>query len=210
MKRILFLLFICSIGVFSCKDQSQYAAVEKVAKGTKTLTYVINTTGSINSTSSLSTNDLINTLSSEVKNEGVKDYTIRSLKISWISANIHKASPNTAASFSLESFVTKTSGPGSVSLINAHNETIDDVFAPKALTGYLTLGGVQEINTALDEAIRKSEGKPVIDVTIKGNPSPANTRVAVTLTLNITFVMEYYYCEFVFPLLINPLDECVM
>ena len=211
MKRILILLLICSIGIFSCEDEAQKVKVEKVVTASKTLTYNINTTGTINSTSSLSTDDIVNTLTDDIgKKLGIKDYTIKSLSISGITATIRKTSTNTASSFSLESFVTKSGGSSSVTLINAHNESIDDVLAPKALVVYLALGGVEEINTALADAIKKSGGKPVLNIAIKGNPSPANTRVAVTLILNIKFNMEYYYCEEVLSFVINPFDECLL
>lgn len=208
MKRILILLFICSIGVFSCENGIQHVKIEKVMSKTKTLTYVINTTGPINVTSGLSTKDIVTTLTDDVESDlGRRDYTIKSLTIQWISANIRKNSTNTSSSARMSSFISKTAGQSSVALIKESNFDIDNT-TPVALGAYLIAGGIGEINNSLANAIKNTGGNPAINIDIKGNPVPANSRTSVILSLNISFNLEYSFCEAIFPYIINPLEEC--
>ena len=210
MKRIFILLFICSIGIFSCEDESQYFRVEKTLSKTKTLTYIINTTGPINASSSLSTKEIVTTLTDDVKkNIDRDDYTIKSLTIQWISASIRKNSANTASSAKMSTFIAKTAGQGSTPLVQEKNFDIDDT-APVLLGVYLVKGGIDEINNSLAAAIKNTGGSPTLNIEIKGNAVPANSRLSVILSLNISFNLEYAYCEEAFPYIMNPLDDCVV
>lgn len=207
MKRILILSLICSIGIFSCQGV-QFFRVEKTVSSTKVMTYIINTTETFNSYSTLFPKEIIETLTNEVRNSfGTRDYTIKSLTIQSLSVGVRKNSTNTASSAKISSLVVNAGSASAVPFIQEHDADIDQT-SPYLANAFLRAGGTSVVNTALANAIKQTGGVNGLNISIVGNPIPAKTRISIILTLNVKFTLEYAYCEETLSYVINPLEEC--
>lgn len=206
MKRILILSLICSIGIFSCQGV-QFFRVEKTVSSTKTMTYIINTTEEFNSHSTLSPQEIVETLTGDVRDSfGLRDYTIKSLTIESLTIGIRKNSTNSASSAKISSFVVSSGSSFGVPFIREHDADINQV-TPYLANVFLREGGISVVNTALADAVKKT-GVNGLNILISGNPVPAKSRISIILTLNVKFTLEYGFCEETLSYVINPLDEC--
>lgn len=207
MKKAVIIAIILSMAMFSC-DDILYIYVERNVSSSKALTFNVNTTGNINQTSILTISELVNTLVGDIKPGLQKyDYTIKELSIQSASLEIIQNPANTANTVNISSFVVdKTYSAAGKPILKETNLPINQASA-FIVNSFLDFGGVETINKALDNAIKKIGSSHYLTFDIKGNPVPANSRVSGTIKINLTFNMRYSYCEESMFLVVSARDD---
>ncbi|RYU97056.1 hypothetical protein [Emticicia agri] len=196
MKKLLLLAVLFSVFAISC-GRVPYIYVEKSISHTKDLVYTINTTGSINQTSYLSMDELVRTLTEGLDGQlNKRDYTIKELVVQSAEIKLKRNTGNTALSMNISSLVAnnEVSVSPKVPLLRESNIEINEVTVAGANFSFMN-DGLDKINNTLANAIKRLYRGSTLIIDIKGSPLPVTARVAVTLTLSITFNMQYSYCE---------------
>ena len=195
MKKIIISVIVLSIAMFSCDDDAPYIKVEKNLSKSKTITFNVNTVGSIDQTERISSRDLVESLTDDPLTFGYRrGYTITGLSIQSVNVVLIPKAGNKATGINSASYISSTSTPGNVKLINEQVLGMGDGGSVLANT-HLALEGVEAVNGFLRNAIGNEGLTSTLLVKILGVTSPVTLRAVAELQVNITFNIEYWYCE---------------
>ena len=204
MKKIIIAVIVLSVAMFSCDDDAPYIKIEKNLSKSKTITFNINTVGSIEQTERISSRDLVESLTDDQATFGYRrGYTITGLSIQSINVVLIPKAGNKATGINSASYISGTTTPGNVKLINEHVVGMGDGGSVLA-NAHLALEGVDAVNGFLRDAIGNEGLSATLLVKILGQTSPATERAVAELRVNITFNIEYWYCEQTVLAVLNP------
>ncbi len=195
MKKLLIAVIVLSVAMFSCDDDVPYIKIEKSLSKSKTISFNINTVGSIDQTERISSRDLVESLTDDPATFGYRrGYTITGLSIQSINVVLNPKAGNKATGINSASYISSTSTPGNVKLINEQVLGMGNGGSILANT-HLALEGVDAVNGFLRDAIGNKGLSTSLLIKILGKTSPATERAVAELQVNITFNIEYWYCE---------------
>lgn len=191
--------------MFSCEEETPYMKVEKTVSKSTELVYQINTAGVIDGSLSISSRELVQALTDDKEFWGDRDdYTITELTIQSLAVTLLPKTGNMASGVNTTSFVSSDGTfSGKPRLLNeqpigmgANNNVL--------VNTHLVFDGVDAINKFLKEAIGSKGLNKRLYVYISGNTVPFGGKAVADLKLNVTFNIEYWYCEqSVLPILLD-------
>jgi uncharacterized protein YcfL len=183
MKNALYALVLIALLLVGCSTRYR---VKKTIRGTKTLTYSINTSGTFNQSAYVRATTLIDALTgNSYDNVQIEEFTLSGVNFNMVTNSVSKASSVTIESAYIRCVRSGVLMPEkSFSLGSTTNLEV---------ASFLLLGGVSEINTEVTNLL-KGLNTDDLRVSVIGAAVPRGQLASLTLVVTLSYTVKFSHC----------------